>query len=152
MHASAHLHARIFFAHVARNQEVIRTGTYLPRYVVRRVFSSGASFGNRRRVPDRGEGDEKKASGVRGRISGIREIITVYIECNLAINVCSVVLKLAFAAQGRAKRNARVFSAMFFSHTRVNLEKVYLKIQLGSVCRCRSEIYVVASFNSNIRH
>lgn len=127
MHASAFACAH-FFAHVARNQEVIRAGTYLPRYVVRRVFSSGASFGICEGFQT-GEGDEKKASGVRGRISGIREIITVYIECNLAINVCSVVLKLAFATQGRAKRNARIFGNVF-SHTREVqiLEKVYLKI------------------------
>lgn len=108
-HASA-LACAHFFTHVARNQEVIRAGTYLPtylpRYVIRRFFV-GPQQGLQA-VGDegvQGEGDEKKASDVRGRISGIREIITVYIECNLAKRMQRCI-EARLQAQGRAKKCA----------------------------------------------
>lgn len=75
-----------FFAHVELNQEVIRAGTYLPRYVVRCFFVRP-----RPRASTRGGGGKVQgAREMRKRhrawegINGIREIITVYIECNLA--------------------------------------------------------------------
>lgn len=46
------------------------------------LFSSAP--GQKRRGISRGGEDEKKASVVRGHISGTHEIIMVYIKCNLA--------------------------------------------------------------------
>lgn len=106
VHASALAYAH-FFTHVARNQEVIRAGTYLPTYrgTWSAAFSSGhgerASGSCRRRGPGRAR--EKKASDVRGCISGIREIITVYIECNLAKRMQRCI-EARLRAQGRAKK------------------------------------------------
>lgn len=82
--------------------------TYLPRYVIRRFFVGlwQGGFGHTETKGSReSEGDEKKASDVRGRISGIREIITVYIECNLAKRMQRCI-EARLQAQGRAKKCA----------------------------------------------
>ena len=53
--------------------------------VARAPFFYSARGQKRRRMSrEGGEGDEKKASAVRGHISGTHEIIMVYIKCNLA--------------------------------------------------------------------
>lgn len=95
-----------FFTHVARNQEVIRAGTYVHTHVPTAV--RGSSLFRRREYllagGDEGSGNEEDEKKASGRISGTREIITVCIEYNLAKRMQRI--EACLRAQGRAKRHA----------------------------------------------
>lgn len=108
--------------------------TYLPTYrgTWSAAFSSGHGKGfepTKTKGSRESEEDEKKASDVRGRISGIREIITVYIECNLAKRMQRCI-EACLQAQGRAKKCALLIMPVI---RQLRLKRAHLGIILNFI-------------------